>query len=89
MEFTEATTNINDVNNSAVDLIQAADVEVKTVAEVVKKAKSRSVNLATIVTTLKGVTREELEQATPGVIKELLVEATRINTEYKDILLGT
>ena len=83
MEFTN--------QESTVDLIQSADVDVKTVATVaeVKKNKTRQVNLATVVTTLKGVTKEELEQATPGVIRDLLAEATRINTEYKDILAGT
>ena len=83
MEFT--------TEESTVDLIQSADVDVKTVANVaeVKKIKTRQVNLSTVVTTLKSVTKEELEQATPGVVRDLYVEATRLYTEYKDILAGT
>ena len=82
MEFTNN-------EESTVDLIQSADVDVKTVAEVVKKTKARTVNLSTTVNTLKTITKEELEQVPPGVIRDLLIEANRINSEYKDILAGT
>ena len=85
MEFT---TDMNDTE-STVDLIQAADVVVSTVAEVAKKSKSRNVNLATVVSTLKSVTSEELQQSTPLVIRDLYAEATRIYNEYTDILKGS
>jgi hypothetical protein len=74
--------------DSNVDLIDAADVPVTvttTVAEAVAAKKGKRVNLATINTSLKGLTAEDLKRVTPLDINEFSQEATRILSTFKSI----